>query len=65
MRILGYIVGWLAVALGGAMLTLGALIQHIITCIKHEMVFTLVLGILFFPVGILHGWGIWLGLFAR
>jgi len=37
-------------------------VQHIITCIKEEAVLFLTIGVILPPVGVIHGWGIWLGI---
>ena len=39
-----------------------AYVQHIVTCIGQEAYGLLIAGAIFFPIGVLHGWGIWLGL---
>lgn len=59
-KITGTITGlaFLAVVL---IATLGAYIQHFITAINEEMWVLLVLGAVLFPVGMLHGWLVWLG----
>ena len=59
------IVAYVIVCVSGGILALAGYAQHIITCVKHEAVGLLVLGMIAFPIGILHGWGIWLGLFTR
>ena len=38
-----------------------AYVQHIITTIGQEAYGLLIAGAIFFPIGVLHGWGIWLG----
>lgn len=40
---------------------LGGWLQHLFTCFTHELWGFLVAGALFIPVGVFHGWGIWLG----
>ena len=52
-RVLGYLF---------ALLALGAWIQHIVTTIQAEVYGQMFIGAFVFPVGILHGLGIWLGL---
>jgi hypothetical protein len=42
--------------------TLGAWIQHCVTCIMDDRWGMLLAGGLFFPIGIVHGWLIWLGI---
>jgi hypothetical protein len=37
---------------------------HVKACIHHEYTFLLLASIPLIPVGVLHGWGIWLGIFA-
>lgn len=41
--------------------TIGAWIQHVITCIATEQWILLVVGAIVAPVGVIHGWGVWLG----
>ena len=36
--------------------------QHLYTCFTLEKWGFLVAGALFFPVAVIHGWGLWLGL---
>lgn len=43
--------------------TIGAWVQHVISCIARDQIFLLLLGILCPPVGWIHGIGIWLGVF--
>jgi hypothetical protein len=35
--------------------------QHLYTCFNEKLWGFLVAGALFVPIGIIHGWGIWLG----
>lgn len=35
---------------------------HIFTCLSDGLYGFLIAGALFFPIGIIHGWGIWFGL---
>lgn len=37
-------------------------VQHVVTCVKEEMVLFLTVGVIIPPVGVLHGWCIWAGL---
>jgi hypothetical protein len=39
----------------------GAWLTHVISCIDHERWGFLIAGAIFFPVAIVHGIGIWLG----
>lgn len=51
--------------LGGVVLiaaAFGAWIQHIVTCITNEVYILLVAGAIAAPIGMIHGWGIWLGI---
>ena len=41
--------------------TLGAWITHVVTCIQTESWIFLLAGAICFPIGIIHGWMIWLG----
>ena len=55
----------------GCLITLGILIisclpawiTHVITTIQNEQWILLVVGALVWPVGVVHGWGLWFGLF--
>jgi hypothetical protein len=47
--------------LGMFALFAGAWLQHLYTCFTNEKWGFLIAGALFFPVAIVHGWGIWLG----
>lgn len=40
-----------------------AWINHVITCIQNEAWVFLVAGAIFFPIGIIHGIGLWFGAF--
>lgn len=37
-------------------------LTHLYVCFTEELWGFLIAGAIFFPVGIIHGWGIWLGL---
>lgn len=47
------IIATLAVVLGW--------LTHIFVCLKSGLWGFLIAGALFFPIGIIHGWGIWFG----
>lgn len=36
---------------------------HVIFCIQHQEWIFLLAGAIFFPIGIIHGWGLWFGFF--
>ena len=38
-----------------------AWITHVIVCIKDETWVFLLAGAIFAPVGVIHGWGVWFG----
>jgi hypothetical protein len=40
---------------------IGAWLTHVITCLSTAAWGFLIAGAIFFPVGIVHGFGIWLG----
>jgi hypothetical protein len=40
-----------------------AWVTHIASCINHEQWLLLLSGAILFPIGILHGTGLWFGLF--
>lgn len=52
--------GLFGVALG--LLVLGGWIQHLVTCFTESEWGFLIAGAIFFPVAVVHGWGIWFGL---
>lgn len=35
--------------------------QHLYTCFNEKLWGFLIAGAIFFPIAIIHGWGIWLG----
>lgn len=42
---------------------IAAWITHIITCIQTEQYLLLIAGGLIAPIGVVHGWGLWFGIF--
>lgn len=40
---------------------LAAWLTHIVDCIAHGFYGLLIAGALFFPIGIVHGFGVWAG----
>tara|TARA_R110002049_G_scaffold143473_5_gene305584 strand:+ start:296 stop:466 length:171 start_codon:yes stop_codon:yes gene_type:complete len=47
--------------LGFALMFLGAWLTHIITCLIQAKYLLLIAGAFVFPVGVIHGVGIWFG----
>lgn len=47
---------------GVVTLTFGAWLTHVITCLVAGSWGLLIAGAIMFPIGIIHGWLIWLGL---
>jgi hypothetical protein len=43
------------------MVAFGAWLTHVVTCIREDRIGLLVAGAIAFPIGVIHGWGIWLG----
>ncbi|WP_315782343.1 hypothetical protein [Bradyrhizobium sp. SZCCHNPS1003] len=41
--------------------SIAALVTHVISCVKAASIALLIIGIILPPVGVIHGWGIWLG----
>jgi tetrahydromethanopterin S-methyltransferase subunit E len=41
----------------------GAWLTHIINCLQNERWGFLIAGAIAFPIAIIHGWGLWLGIF--
>lgn len=46
-----------------AVVPIAAWITHVIVCIKSASWILLLFGCIVFPVGIIHGVGVWMGLF--
>ena len=44
-------------------LSVPAWFTHIVVCIKASKWAFLLAGMLFAPLGVVHGWGVWLGVF--
>lgn len=40
---------------------IGGWLTHVVTCLSQGLWGFLIAGALMFPIGIIHGWGIWLG----
>ena len=38
-------------------------LTHVIHCLGHNQWGFLIAGALMFPIGVLHGWGLWFGFF--
>ena len=57
MKWFGGFVFWVLFLVGGV----GAWFQHLYTCFTEEKWGFLIAGAIFFPIAIVHGWGIWLG----
>jgi len=36
-------------------------LQHLFTCFTFKLWGFLIAGAIFFPIGVIHGWGIWAG----
>lgn len=48
----------------GFLLSLACLagwLNHLYVCFNEELWGFLIAGAIFFPIGIIHGWGLWLG----
>jgi hypothetical protein len=58
MKALGCLVPGIAILAA----TLGAWLQHFYTCITEETYLLLIAGAILPPLGILHGWAVWLGI---
>jgi len=46
-----------------ALSAIPAWITHVVVTIQNEQWILLVVGALFAPIGVVHGWGIWFGIF--
>ena len=47
--------------IGFGLLSFAGWLQHLYTCFTEHLYGFLIAGAIFFPVGVIHGWGIWLG----
>lgn len=47
----------------GLLSAIPAWLTHVYVTITNEQWIFLLAGAFFFPIGIVHGWGIWLGIF--
>jgi hypothetical protein len=57
-----YPVAYFAVLYVGAILTsIAAWVTHVVVCIKSASYLFLIAGAILPPVGVIHGWGVWLG----
>jgi hypothetical protein len=54
---------WLATVVFVFVLPLAAWITHVINTIQDEQWILLIVGAFVFPIGIIHGIGVWFGLF--
>lgn len=52
-----------AIVIGASIACAAAWITHVIVCIKASAWILLAFGCLVFPVGIIHGVGVWFGMF--
>ena len=48
--------------LGFALVSFAGWLTHIYVCIKAASYGLLIAGAICFPVGIIHGWGVWFGI---
>lgn len=55
--IIGFLI-WFAIVIG----SVAAWATHVIVCIKAASWVLLIIGAIFFPIGILHGLAVWLGI---
>jgi hypothetical protein len=53
---------WSAALAIFAVLCFGGWITHLYNCFTQDEWGFLIAGAIFFPIGVIHGWGIWLGL---
>jgi|HubBroStandDraft_6_1064221.scaffolds.fasta_scaffold676109_2 hypothetical protein len=44
-----------------ALLSFAGWCQHLYTCFNEHLYGFLIAGAIFFPIAIIHGWGIWFG----
>jgi hypothetical protein len=53
------IIAWLLIILS----TIPAWFTHVIVCIQDEKWLFLIAGAIMAPIAVIHGWGVWFGLF--
>lgn len=46
-----------------AIMNIAAWLTHVVTCLQEESWGFLIAGALMFPIAIIHGFGIWIGVF--
>lgn len=56
---LGIVAAWLGFLLACA----AAWVTHVVVCIKTASWILLLFGAVVAPIGVIHGWGIWFGVF--
>ncbi|SDK41703.1 hypothetical protein [Bradyrhizobium ottawaense] len=44
------------------LLALCAWVTHVVSCLKAGAIALLLIGAIIFPIGVIHGWLIWLGI---
>lgn len=54
--------GGAIVGFGFFLLCFAGWLQHLYTCFTEHLYGFLIAGAIFFPVAVIHGWGIWIGL---
>lgn len=47
--------------IGIGLLAFAGWLQHLFTCFTEGLWGFLIAGAIFFPIGVIHGWGIWIG----
>jgi hypothetical protein len=50
-----------ALYIGAILTSLAAWVTHIVVCIKSASYLFLIAGAILPPIGVIHGWGVWLG----
>lgn len=58
------VIGVYAAWIIGILLGVAGWVTHVITCINNENWLFLIAGAVCAPVGAIHGWGIWLGVWG-
>jgi hypothetical protein len=61
---LSAIIVWFGLCAAFAIANFAAFVHHIVFCIQHHEYLLLIAGVILPFVGMIHGWGLWLGWFA-
>lgn len=54
---------WMLSFVAFLIMNAAAWVDNVIVCIQHQEWILLLIGTIVPPIGMIHGWGLWLGLF--